>query len=43
MSQLLVDFTTSVDGYASGECSAGFWGLEYRPCVLERPPLDPTA
>src|SRR3712207_2000946 len=28
MSELLVDFTTSLDGYASGEGWPGFWGLE---------------
>jgi dihydrofolate reductase len=28
MAQLLVDFITSLDGYASGEGWPGFWGLE---------------
>src|SRR5690606_33404874 len=28
MSELLVDFITSLDGYASGEGLPGFWGLE---------------
>ena len=28
MAELLVDFITSLDGYASGECWHGFWGLE---------------
>jgi dihydrofolate reductase len=28
MSELLVDFITSLDGYASGEGWPGFWGLE---------------
>ena len=27
MSELLVDFITSLDGYASGEGWPGFWGL----------------
>ena len=30
MSELLVDFITSLDGYASGEGWPGFWGLEGR-------------
>src|SRR3954466_6393426 len=28
MSELLVDFITSLDGYASGKGWPGFWGLE---------------
>ena len=28
MAELLVDFITSLDGYASGEGWPGFWGLE---------------
>lgn len=28
MSELLVDFITSLDGHASGEGWPGFWGLE---------------
>ena len=28
MRELLVDFITSLDGYASGEGWPGFWGLE---------------
>ena len=28
MSELLVDFITTLDGYASGEGWPGFWGLE---------------
>jgi len=28
MAQLLVDFITSLDGYASGEGWPGWWGLE---------------
>src|SRR6185295_16569008 len=28
MQELLVDFITSLDGYASGEGWPGFWGLE---------------
>jgi dihydrofolate reductase len=28
MSELLIDFITSLDGYASGEGWPGFWGLE---------------
>ena len=28
MSELLVDFITSLDGYASGEGWPGWWGLE---------------
>src|SRR3978361_2329866 len=28
MPELLVDFITSLDGYASGEGWPGFWGLE---------------
>ena len=28
MRELLVDFITSLDGYASGDGWPGFWGLE---------------
>ena len=28
MAELIVDFITSLDGYASGEGWPGFWGLE---------------
>ena len=28
MPELLIDFITSLDGYASGEGWPGFWGLE---------------
>jgi dihydrofolate reductase len=40
MSELLVDFITSLDGYASGEGWPGFWGLEgpeYLAWLGERP------
>jgi hypothetical protein len=28
MRELMIDFITSLDGYASGEGWPGFWGLE---------------
>ena len=40
MSELLVDFITSLDGYASGEGWPGFWGLqgpEYLAWLEEEP------
>src|SRR5690349_5043405 len=40
MSELLVDFITSLDGYASGEGWPGFWGLqgpEYLAWLEEQP------
>src|SRR3954452_19112373 len=40
MSELLVDFITSLDGYASGEGWPGFWGLqgpEYLAWLAEQP------
>ena len=40
MSELLVDFITSLDGYASGEGWPGFWGLEgpeYMAWLSEQP------
>src|ERR687894_2866684 len=40
MSELLVDFITSLDGYASGEGWPGFWGLEgpeYLAWLSEQP------
>ncbi len=40
MSELLVDFITSVDGYASGDGWPGFWGLEgpeYLAWLSEQP------
>ncbi len=40
MSELLVDFITSLDGYASGEGWPGFWGLqgpEYLTWLEEQP------
>ena len=40
MSELLVDFITSLDGYASGEGWPGFWGLqgpEYLGWLGEQP------
>jgi len=43
MSELLVDFITSLDGYASGEGWPGFWGLEgpeYLAWLSEQP--EPT-
>ena len=40
MAELLVDFITSLDGYASGEGWPGFWGLqgpEYLAWLEEQP------
>ena len=40
MSEVLVDFITSLDGYASGEGWPGFWGLEgpeYLAWLAEQP------
>src|SRR6186713_197443 len=40
MAELLVDFITSLDGYASGEGWPGFWGLqgpEYLAWLGEQP------
>lgn len=45
MSELLVDFITSLDGYASAEGWPGFWGLqgpEYLAWLEERPDRDYT-
>lgn len=45
MSELLVDFITSLDGYASGEGWPGFWGLqgpEYLAWLEEQPEGDHT-
>ncbi|SDE61899.1 Dihydrofolate reductase [Blastococcus fimeti] len=42
MAELLVDFITSLDGYASGEGWPGFWGLEgpeYLAWLAEQPPV----
>jgi dihydrofolate reductase len=42
MQELLVDFITSLDGYASGEGWPGFWGLEgpeYLGWLGEQPPV----
>jgi len=42
MRELLVDFITSLDGYASGEGWPGFWGLEgpeYLGWLGEQPPV----
>src|SRR3954462_12525187 len=42
MQELLVDFITSLDGYASGEGWPGFWGLEgpeYLAWLGEQPPV----
>ena len=46
MRELMVDFITSLDGYASAEGWPGFRGLdgriqlvEYQPHVIEHPPL----
>jgi dihydrofolate reductase len=41
MSELMVDFITSLDGYASGEGWPGWWGLEgpeYLAWLNEQPP-----
>ena len=40
MAELLVDFITSLDGYAAGEGWPGFWGLqgpEYLAWLEEQP------
>ncbi|WP_245852761.1 dihydrofolate reductase family protein [Blastococcus aggregatus] len=40
MAELLVDFITSLDGYASGHGWPGFWGLEspeYLAWLAEQP------
>lgn len=45
MSQLTVDFITSLDGYASGEGWPGLWGVEspeYLAWLEERPDRDNT-
>ena len=42
MRELLIDFITSLDGYASGEGWPGWWGLEgpeYLAWVSEQPPV----
>ena len=42
MRELLVDFITSLDGYASGDGWPGFWGLEgpeYLAWLGEQPPV----
>src|SRR5688572_26083927 len=42
MRELLVDFITSLDGYASGDGWPGFWGLEgpeYMAWLAEQPPV----
>src|SRR4029079_18416016 len=42
MAELLVDFITSLDGYASGEGWPGWWGLEgpeYLAWLGEQPPV----
>src|SRR6186713_1079182 len=42
MQELLVDYITSLDGYASGEGWPGFWGLEgpeYLAWLGEQPPV----
>ena len=43
MAQLIVDFITSLDGYASAEGWPGWWGLEspgYLAWLDERPDRD---
>ena len=45
MSQLIIDFITSLDGYASAEGWPGWWGLEspeYLAWLDERPDRDFT-
>src|SRR5437762_1682505 len=45
MSELIVDFITSLDGYASAEGWPGWWGLqgpEYLAWLGERPERDYT-
>ena len=42
MRELLIDFITSLDGYASGEGWPGWWGLEgpeYLAWLGEQPPV----
>lgn len=42
MSELMIDFITSLDGYASGEGWPGWWGLEgpdYLAWLGEQPPM----
>ena len=42
MRELMIDFITSLDGYASGEGWPGWWGLEgpeYLAWVSEQPPV----
>src|SRR5688572_7047739 len=42
MRELMIDFITSLDGYASGEGWPGFWGLEgpeYLAWLGEQPPV----
>jgi len=45
MAELLVDFITSLDGYASGEGWPGFWGLEGPEYLawLGEQPRSPTS
>ena len=46
MAELLVDFITSLDGYASGEGWPGWWGLqgpEYLAWLDEQREVDQTA
>jgi hypothetical protein len=45
MAQLIVDFITSLDGYASAEGWPGWWGLEspgYLAWLDERPDREYT-
>lgn len=37
MAELLVDFITSLDGYASAEGWPGWWGLEGPSSTLDEP------
>src|SRR5919108_3517261 len=42
MRELMIDFITTLDGYASGEGWPGFWGLEgpeYLAWLGEQPPV----
>ena len=42
MRELMIDFITSLDGYASGEGWPGWWGLEgpeYLAWLGEQPPV----
>ena len=46
MRELMIDFIASLDGRASARGWPAWWGLEgpeYRPRVLEQPPLGPAA